>query len=69
VEEGLVPNYRRDVLDLFGDGDRAVCRSRITGTTTGGAVVDLEAAVVVRVEGEQLIEAHLHLDPAAIVLD
>ncbi len=58
----LVPDYRREVLDLFGDGDRAVCRSRISGTTADGAAFALEVATVIRVEHGELAEGNLYFD-------
>ena len=61
----LVPDYRREVLDLFGDGDRAICRSRISGTITDGGAFALEVATVIRVESGQLVEAHLYFDIAS----
>lgn len=60
----LLPDYRREILDLFGDGDRAVCRSRISGTTADGAAFALEVATVVRVEHAHLVEGHLYFDLA-----
>ena len=60
----LLPDYRREILDLFGDGDQAVCRSRISGTMADGALFGLEVATVLRVQAGEIMQAHLYFDVA-----
>jgi steroid delta-isomerase-like uncharacterized protein len=62
---GAFPDYRFDLLDLIGEGDKVVARMPFTGTQTGplmgmpatGRAVRVSEIVIFRVVGGKIVEA------------
>jgi steroid delta-isomerase-like uncharacterized protein len=62
---GAFPDYRFDLLDLIGEGDKVVARMPFTGTQTGplmdipptGRTVRVSEIVMFRIVGGQIVEA------------
>jgi predicted ester cyclase len=69
-----MPDFRLDIEDIFGFGDRAALRLRMTGTHTGhpllgrpatGADLSANAVFIYRVDGGRIIEAWQMIDGLA----
>ena len=62
------PNYRRELLEVLVDGDRATARWRMLGTPAveGVPVLDVPGVSVVKVVNGQLAQAFLYYDGAAL---
>ncbi|CCH77469.1 hypothetical protein BN12_20012 [Nostocoides japonicum T1-X7] len=62
------PDYRRDVEEVIGAGDRAVARWRMIGSPASPdlAPLDVPGCSVVRTVGEVMVEAYLYHDGAAL---
>ena len=67
------PDYRRQVEEVLGFGDRAVARWRMLGTPerSGAPTLQIHGCSVVRVVGDVMTEAHLYYEGATLdaVLD
>jgi predicted ester cyclase len=71
------PDRRQEILDSFGDGDRVVIRSRMTGTNEGGLPwfgipangnnVDIEYITIYRLEGDKVVESWGQMDVAKMM--
>jgi predicted ester cyclase len=69
-----MPDFRLDIEDIFGFGDRAAVRLRMTGTHTGqpllgrpatGAELSANAVFIYRIEGGRIVEAWQMVDGLA----
>ncbi len=64
---GAFPDRKQEILDCFGEGDRVMIRSRMTGTNEGGPPwfgvpakgkkVDVEYITIYRLEGDKVVES------------
>jgi ketosteroid isomerase-like protein len=62
------PDYRREVDEVLGSGDRAVARWRMVGTPASADLprLDVSGCSVVRVEDGRIAKAHLYYQGAAL---
>ncbi len=62
------PDYRRELVELLVDGDRATARWRMLGSpvTEGVEPLDLAGCSVVRVAKGQIAQAYLYYDGGAL---
>lgn len=65
---GVYPDYRREVDEIIGAGDRVVARWRMRGTSADSAVepLDVPGCSVVTVRGGRMTEAFLYYQGAAL---
>ena len=71
------PDRKNHIEDIFGEGDRAVARVRMTGTNTGGMPwfgipangkkVDVEWITEFRLEGGKVVETWAQMDLATMM--
>jgi ketosteroid isomerase-like protein len=64
----VYPDYRREVDEVIGSGDRAVARWRMVGTATAPGVpaLDVPGCSVIRVQEGRIAQAHLYYQGAAL---
>jgi predicted ester cyclase len=74
---GAFPDRKQEILDSFGEGDRVMIRSRMTGTNTGGLpwfgipandrAVDVEYITIYRLEDGKVVESWAQMDLATMM--
>jgi predicted ester cyclase len=74
---GAFPDRKQDTLDCFGEGDRVMIRSRMTGTNKGGLpwfgipandrTVDVEYISIYRLEDGKVVESWAQMDLAKMM--
>ncbi len=74
---GAFPDRKQETLDSFGEGDRVVIRSRMTGTNKGGLPwfgvpandkpVDVEYVTIYRLEDDKVVESWAQMDIALMM--
>ena len=74
---GSYSDRKSEVLDCFGEGDRVVVRTRMTGTNDGGLPwfgvpangnkVDIEYITVYRLEEEKVVESWAQMEIAKLM--
>jgi predicted ester cyclase len=74
---GAFPDRKQEILDSFGEGDRVMIRSRMTGTNTGGLPwfgipandhkVDVEYITIYRLEDDRVVESWAQMDLATMM--
>jgi predicted ester cyclase len=74
---GAFPDRNQEIMDCFGDGDRVMIRSRMTGTNEGGLPwfgipangnkVDLEYITIYRLEDDKVVESWAQMDIAKMM--
>lgn len=63
------PDYRREIIEVIADGDRAAVRWRMSGTPVAGAdlpPLDLHGCSVVEARSGRLTRAFLYVDERAL---
>lgn len=63
------PDYRREIIEVIADGDRAAVRWRMLGTPAVGAglpPLDLHGCSIVETRGGSLARAFLYIDETAL---
>jgi predicted ester cyclase len=75
---GAFPDRKQEIMDSFGDGDRVMIRSRMTGTNKGGLPwfgipandrqVDVEYITIYRLEDDKVVESWAQMDIAKMML-
>ena len=68
---------KQEILDCFGEGDRVVVRSRMTGTNDGGLPwfgvpangnkVDIEYITIYRLENDKVVESWAQMEIAKLM--
>jgi predicted ester cyclase len=74
---GAFPDRKQETLDCFGEGDRVMIRSRMTGTNKGGLPwfgieandrpVDVEYITIYRLENDKVVESWAQMDIALMM--
>lgn len=74
---GAFPDRKQGIMDAFGEGDRVMIRSRMTGTNKGGLPwlgvpandrqVDVEYITIYRLEGDKVVESWAQMDIAKMM--
>jgi steroid delta-isomerase-like uncharacterized protein len=74
---GAFPDRDQEILDCFGDGDRVMIRSRMTGTNKGGLPwfgvpangnkVDIEYITIYRLQDGKVVESWAQMDIAKMM--
>jgi len=74
---GAFPDRKQETLDCFGEGDRVMIRSRMTGTNRGGLpwfgipandrTVDVEYITIYRLEDGKVVESWAQMDLAQMM--
>lgn len=63
------PDYRREIIEVIADGERAAVRWRMVGTAAVGlgmAPLDLHGCSIVEARGGRLTRAHLYVDETSL---
>lgn len=66
---GTYPDYRREIIEVIADGDRAAVRWRMSGTPVAGAdlpPLDLHGCSIVEARAGRLTRAFLYVDERAL---
>jgi len=74
---GAYPDRKQEILDCFGENDRVVIRSRMTGTNDGGLPwfgvpangnkVDVEYITIYRLENDKVVESWAQMEIAKMM--
>ena len=74
---GAFPDRKQETLGCFGEGDRVIIHSRMTGTNEGGLpwfgvpangqTVDVEYMTIYRLENDKVVESWAQMDIAKMM--